>query len=247
MNYIYSLQYKLSTSADKNLELVRNHLYSIEKGSMVLLPELFFCGYDYKNMHIYAEMSKDVLEDMLEISKSKDISLCFTVPWKEKNKLYNRAFLIEEGKIIGIKDKIKLFPLLEEAKYFEAGYENPIFESRLGKIGILICFELRFTELVNDLKNEKIDILLIPSQWGEARKEHLYILSKARALELECYVAVANTWGKFLSENFAGTSGIYSPWGEVIAFSEKGNNLLKGFYDPKEVEKIRRFLPVYKE
>ncbi len=242
---LYSLQMNMLKEPEENIKYVVEITENIKEKGLLVLPELWFCGYDYKNIKYHAHTSVEVVEEMMKISEKRNIILCFTVPWYEGDGLYNRAFLIEKGRIVGTKDKMKLFPLLEEHCIFIAGSKNPVFETEMGRIGILVCFELRFTELVNDLKDKQIDILLVPSQWGLARKEHLYILSRARALELQCYVVVSNTWGKFLSVDYAGMSGIYSPWGEIVAFSEKGNNLLKSEFDRREIEKIRRFLPVY--
>jgi len=220
-------------------------LKNIEERSIVLLPEMWFCGYDYDNIKHYTEISHYVVEMISKISFKKKSIISFTVPFKEEDKIFNRAFIIEEGKVIGYRDKIKLFPLIREDEHLYPGDKNKVFITGAGRIGILICFELRFTELVKELKNSKVDILLVPAQWGKARKEHLFILARARAMELQCYVAVANTWGNHMGEEFAGNSGIYSPAGEVLSFSEKGDTLLEATFSKRDIEKARKYLPLY--
>ncbi len=213
-------------------------------GSLILLPEMFFCGFDYEKLEEASCLSDYVIERLKVISKEKELMLCGTAPKKTERGIKNTAFLIDRGKLVGQRSKIKLFSPFGEDKYFLAGKENPVFETRFGRIGILICFELRFTDMVLSLKKKGIDILLVPAQWGYSRREHLKILSRARAIELQCYVAVADTWKEFKGIRFAGMSAIYSPWGEVLAFSEEGDTLLEAFCDLKRVEEVRQTLPV---
>ena len=242
---IYTLQFRLSNNPEDNISKAKDLVNNIEDESIVLLPEMWFCGYDYDNLDKLADLSPSLIDMLCEISLRKQSIISFTVPFKDKEGIFNRAFLLEEGKIVGYRDKIKLFPLIKEHEYISPGEGNFTFNTKAGKIGILICFELRFTELVKELKDEKIDILLIPAQWGKARREHLLIFSRARAMELQCYVAVANVWGKHLGEEFAGYSGIYSPSGEILSLSEKGDTLLSAYFNKREIEKARKYLPLY--
>ncbi len=242
---IYTLQFQLSNNPEDNIRKAKDLLKNIENGSIVLLPEMWFCGYDYDNLDKLADLSPSLIDMLCEISFKKQSIISFTVPFKDGNSIFNRAFLLEEGKIVGKRDKIKLFPLIKEHEHISPGKGNFTFNTKVGKIGILICFELRFTEFVKELKDNRIDILLIPAQWGKARKEHLFILSRARAMELQCYVVVANVWGKHLGEEFAGYSGIYSPSGEILSLSEKGDTFLSADFDMREIEKARRYLPLY--
>ncbi len=242
---IYTLQFRLSKDPKDNIRKAKDLLNNIENESIVLLPEMWFCGYDYDNLYRFADLSPSIIDMLCEISFKKQSILSFTVPLRDGNRIFNRAFLLEEGKIVGKRDKTKLFPLIKEHEYISPGQGNFTFHTKAGKIGILICFELRFTELVKELKDKRIDILLIPAQWGKARKEHLLIFSRARAIELQCYVAVANVWGKHLGEEFAGYSGIYSPSGEILSLSEKGDTLLSAYFDMREVKKARKYLPLY--
>jgi len=150
--------------------------------------------------------------------------------------------LVEKGKIIGIRHKIKLFPLYEEPKHFTPGIENTVFESYKAKLGILICFELRFPELSQSLRDA--DILIVPSMWGEKRKEHLKALSRARAIENQSFLMLSNAWGRVGEEEYAGHSAIYSPWGEVLAFSEKGDSILQVSVEKEQVRRVRKYIPL---
>ncbi|WP_461831221.1 carbon-nitrogen hydrolase family protein [Aquifex sp.] len=240
---LYAIQFR-QKSPDQNLNLVLNYLNNVEENSLVLLPELWYSGFDYENIEEHAKETEDILEILKEVSKNKSLTLCGTLPERVKDGIRNTAFLIEDGKVVGKRSKIKLFQPFGEDKYFIPGEENRVFNTKFGKVGILICFELRFTDLILELQKDKPNIVLVPAQWGYARKEHFKILSRARAIELQAYLIASDTWGEHLGIRYGGNSGIYSPWGEILSFSEKGDVILGAEYDPDYLKEVRRSLPI---
>ncbi len=239
-----SVQISNSQHPEQTLEKVLGMLKKAEENSLVLLPEMFFCGFDYERLEENASLSEEVIGVLKEVSKEKGILLCGTIPEKREEGIKNTAILIDEGRVIGKRSKVRLFSPFEEDRHFLPGKDNPVFETRFGRVGLLICFELRFTDMVLDLKKKGIDILLVPAQWGYARRKHLRVLSQARAIELQSYVVVSDTWGEFRGTRFAGQSGIYSPWGEVLAFSETGDVYLEAHADLSYVKEVRKAVPV---
>ena len=239
-----TVQLSLEENPKLNIEKVLRLTEGLSANTLLLLPEMFFCGFDYDRMEEFAGMSEEVLGILKELSKSRSLLIGGTLPKKVNKGFQNVAFLIEDGRLLGERAKVKLFSPFEEDKYFAAGEGNPVFETRFGKVGILVCFELRFTEMVLELRRKGIDILLVPAQWGYARREHLRVLSRARAIELQSYVVVSDTWGEFKGTRFAGQSGIYSPWGEVLAFSEKGDTLLVAEADLERLREVRKAIPL---
>lgn len=227
---------------EENLSNLLEMLKYVKEDSIVALPEMWQCGFDYENLARHAEKTEKVLEEIKRISLEKDLTIVGTYPLRLEGRIHNSALLVEKGNIIGIRHKIRLFPLYEEPKYFTAGLENPVFESPKAKVGILICFELRFPDLSQGLKGA--DILIVPSMWGEKRKDHLKTLSRARAVENQSFLMLSNAWGKVGGEEYAGHSAIYSPWGEVLAFSEKGDCILQVRVEKDQVQKVREHIPV---
>jgi len=240
---LYSIQIR-QTTPEENLRRVLNYLENVEENSLLLLPEMWYSGFDYENLEIYTNETPKILEMLSEISRKKGLIICGTLPEKSESGILNTAFLIEDGKVVGKRSKIKLFPLFDEDKYFAPGKENKVFETKFGKIGILICFEIRFTDLIVDFWKDRPDIILAPAQWGYARRKHFEILCRARALELQVYLVASDTWGEHLGVRYAGHAGIYSPWGEVLAFSEKGDTLLFAEYDKDYLKEVRKMLPI---
>lgn len=236
-----ALQFKPSLGkVEENLSKVLFLLKYVKEESIVVLPEMWFCGFDYDNLKSHAKRTEEVLEEIKRASLQRDLTIIGTYPLEGQEGIYNCALVVEEGKIIGKRHKIKLFPLYEEEKHFKRGQDNPLIESKRAKIGILICFELRFSSLL--LRDA--EVLAVPSMWGKKRKEHLEAFSRSRAIENQSFLVLSNAWGKVGQEEYAGSSAIYSPWGEVLAYSEKGDSLLQVEVEKQQVYVVRRYIPL---
>ncbi len=239
-----ALQISLSEDVERNLSNVLTAVRSTPDGGILLLPEMFFWDFDMERLGEFAGMTPGILRELSALSREKDLLICGTLPEECSDGIRNTAYLVDRGELIGRRSKIKLFPLFAEDRYFRAGEENPVFTTRFGRVGVLICFELRFTDLVLDLRRKGVEILLVPSQWGEARGTHLEILSRSRAVELQSYLAVSNVWGVLRGTEFAGRSGVYSPWGEILGFSHRGDTLITAEADTDYIRKVRETVPV---
>ncbi len=227
---------------EENLKKVLEMLRYVKDGSFVLLPEMWQCGFDYQNLEKHADATHEVLQELIRVSKEKRLTVVGTYPLKVNEGIHNSAIVVDKGNIAGVRHKIKLFPLYEEQKYFLPGNENPLFEVSGVKLGILICFELRFPELSWSLREAKL--LLVPAMWGSKRKEHLKVLSRARAIENQCFLMLSNAWGEVGGEEYGGSSAIYNPWGEVLAFSERGDSLLQVEVDLEDTQRVRNLIPL---
>jgi predicted amidohydrolase len=242
---VYSLQIRPTFGkVEKNLKKVIELLSEVKEGSVIFLPEMWQCGFDYENMKKHAQATQEVLEELSKHSKEKSLTLVGTYPTQEGRCIYNTAIVIGKGQILGRRHKIKLFPLYQEDRFFCAGVENTVFQTHFGSLGILICFELRFTSLVLELKKQQVQMLGVPAMWGNKRKEHWQLFTKTRAVELQAYLIASNAWGKVGEEDYAGCSGIYDPWGSVLSYAEKGDILLSAHIELAQVKKVRESLPV---
>ncbi len=242
----YSFQFNVELgNIEKNVEKVLKALGAIQEGALVVLPEMFMCGFDYPNMAKHAQRTWEVLDQISRISKEKSILVVGTYPTLEEGKLYNTAIILLDGKIIGKRDKIKLFPIYNEHVYFNQGTQNLVFDTKYGKIGVAICFELRFCSIFEELRKNGAQIILIPSMWGARRSHHLKILTQARAVETQSYLILSNACGKTGDEEYAGSSSIVDPWGNIMAYTADEELLISADIDLKEVEKVRRYIPMF--
>jgi len=235
MNLI-SLQLKTSKNFDKNLSKLIKHIEKTPKDSFVLAPELCLTGYAYDKLETAVKLTAKAIKLLKFLSNDRTIALTMTT--KEKNSFYNTLHIFHNGKIIHKQSKHKLFVLNDERKYFSVGDSNDIriIEINGIKIGTLICFELRFTQLWEKLKG--CDLILIPAMWGILRKQNLETLSRALAIANQCYVLVSDS----ANDDMAKSSSIISPFEDVIKNDSK--KVLSGKFEAKEIKKMRRYLPV---
>lgn len=230
------LQIKTKQKFQDNLARVITELEKSKKGSIILTPELVLSGFCYQNMDEASEFSKHATEQLLHASR--DRTIITTMIEKKNHKFYNNLKVFSNGELIHKQSKHKLFMLGEEHLHFAAGDVSEIIPFRLNGMncGALVCFELRFIELWHRLQG--VDVLFVPAQWAQARKEHFETLSRALAIANQCFVVACNA----ASLHMAKSSAIISPYGKVIQDDSK--EVITAEIDIAEVEKMRKYINV---
>ncbi|WP_456383610.1 carbon-nitrogen hydrolase family protein [Hydrogenimonas sp.] len=218
----------------KNIRRLCRELEKIPEGSIVVTPEVFVTGYPYEAMEEAAALADEALEEVVKRTTGKIVTLTLIV--REDGHFYNRTFVIPDRKIVHTQDKIKLFLLGDEDKYFTAGSEEKmrIFEVNGMKMGLMVCFELRYTEFWQKLRGA--DVILVPARWGLPRKTHLEILPKALAICNQCYAVVANS----ADGEMAKSSAVIDPNGESVADDDA--SVIEGFLDFRRIKLVRRYI-----
>lgn len=168
------------------------------------------------------------------------------------------VWINEKGELVQRYQKLHLFdleipngPIMRESKTTEPGTEIlPPFDSPVGKIGSMICFDLRFPEIALALKSRHADVLLYPSAFTvPTGKAHWLPLLRARAIECEAYVIAAAQVGNHNEKRVSyGHSVVIDPWGEVIAElgGEKKDEpeVILAEIDFKELDRVRTQMPL---
>lgn len=240
---VHSLQVNLELGdVEKNIEKIFSFIKNVEKNSLLLLPEMFSSGFDNENLERHAKKTPEIYKMLKNFSKEKNLVISGTIPEKSRGYIYNKAFIIDKGEIIYKQAKVKLFKPTGEDKFFKAGKSFDVVETSVGNLGIMICFELRFPNISYTLRKKGVEIILVPAQWGKPRKMHFEVLSKARAIENQCFLISSNTTGKIGDIEYAGSSGIYSPWGETLAFIDEEEGLIEADIKLNEIYKVRRLI-----
>jgi predicted amidohydrolase len=170
-----------------------------------------------------------------------------------EEKIANRAYLIDPaGDVVARYDKIHMFDVelpggerYRESKNYQAGTQGVIAELPWGKLGITICYDMRFPALYRDLAMAGADFLTMPSAFTvKTGKAHWEVLLRARAIETGCYVLAAAQGGTH--ENGRDTYGhsmVVAPWGEVIAEGGSDPEVIFADIDRAKVEKARALMP----
>ncbi len=207
-----------------------------DEDAIVLAPELCLTNFSYAQMDEAVAFSEAALREILPLSKNRIIA--FSLIQKREGKFYNTALILHDEKIIHTQDKVKLFKFGQEDDYFEAGDTKKIKIVEIDglRVAILICFEIRFTQLWDLIKGA--DIIMIPALWGKLRKSHFESITTAMAILNQAFVIAANS----AQEDMASASGIITPFGEAYRDDSQAFIALKA--DLKEIKKMRRYMDI---
>ncbi|MDH4261781.1 MAG: hypothetical protein OEV78_01915 [Spirochaetia bacterium] len=209
----------------KNLtEVFENNLHV----DIIICPEVFLSGFNYKNLKAIAHESELYLRKIQYLCKSSKSAFLGSFFWEEKNRFYNRAFFVDEtGGFLGIYDKQYLIPAFQEDKHLTPGKNNIFFTFKGMQIGLAICYDLRFPELFRKYAAKETDLIYLIAQWPVERIDHMIALAKARAIENQCYFVVVNAIGHSFNQNLGGHSMVIGPKGNILldlGKSKKGND-----------------------
>ncbi len=218
----------------ENLDTLISLIESTPENAIVLAPEVCLTGFDYEAFNDAAGFALRAEARLRETSAGRTVIL--TVIERREEGAFNTARVYHDGALVHTQSKAKLFTLGEEEQWFTAGDEAQIAVFEVGgiRMGILICFELRFTALWERLRGA--EIIFVPAQWGRLRSAHYDILGRALAVANECYVVQSDT----ANDDTSGLSGIITPFGECVRNDTQ--QMLVRSYEPAEVKKMRRYL-----
>ena len=240
----------------KNAEKFLNKAH--EKGvELAILPEMFNCPYENQKFVEYAEEEDNslTLNTIKNIAEDNNIHIIAgSIPEKVEDNIFNTCFFFnDKGKIIGKYSKMHLFDVdvedgikFKESDTLTAGDKFTIVQTKWGKIGLGICYDLRFPELSRLLTLNGANILVYPGAFNlTTGPSHWETLFKSRALDNQVYsVGVAPALNKNSSYHSYGHSLICSPWGNVIKKAEYGEKLIVENIDLNLISKVRSEIPV---
>ena len=250
-----NINYNLKRTEKLILKAVR------QKTDFILTPEVssLFSLDKKKLLKICKPMSEDTyLNGIKDLAKKykKWILIGSLIVKTSKNKLVNRSVLIDNlGQIKSFYDKIHMYDVIlsKKEKYFEsktftAGKKIKSFNLPWGKIGLSICFDLRFPNLYRKLSKTGSVFLSIPSAFTETTgKRHWHSLLKARAIENFSYVfAPAQGGTHYNGRKTFGHSMIVSPDGKILKELKKSEGVITASIDQKLPNKLRSIIPSLK-
>ena len=235
MNLV-ALQTKTNENFQDNLDYLEKLILQTPINSFILAPELCLTEYSYDRLEELANFTNIAKTKLLELSKQRTISLTMTT--KKDGKYYNTFFTFKDGAILYTQNKVELFKLTQEDRYFTSGNKDDIliFNYNNLKIAVLICFELRYIDYWQKIRGA--DIILIPAMWGKSRKDNYETLTQALAVANQCFVIASCS----ANEEFAKGSSIISPFG--LKTMDDESEIISSDIDLKEIKMMRKYLDV---
>lgn len=165
------------------------------------------------------------VDDYREVIKSLekyDFDICLGMPRAVESKLFNSYVYVSQGRY-QIYDKINLFEPMNEAIVYQRGEQITVFETRFGRIGASICYDIRFPDIYEKLKEKGVDLILVPAAFPRVRIRDWHDLLITRAKETGTTVVGINAVGNDGTYEFGGTSMVVDKKGMVLARADEIN------------------------
>jgi predicted amidohydrolase len=169
------------------------------------------------------------------------------------DRIANRSYLLDaDGRVVAAYDKIHMFDCvlpdgkaIRESSAYRPGQHAVIADTPWGKLGLTVCYDLRFPQLYRTLARAGAWYLTIPSSFQRITGEaHWHTLVKARAIENACFVFAPAMCGEHPGNRTTyGHTLVVDPWGEVLADGGEAPGIVYAQVDPARVEEVRRMLP----
>lgn len=245
----------IKEALDEALDLAS--LAKNEDVNFLFLPE--YCGGISSNGKLYTPPSDKenkhlFLQELRNFCKKNSVwCLIGSIAIKlDNDKIVNRSFLLNNnGEVVSKYDKIHMFDIFVngeehyESKTIDSGNEGVLVKTDYCKIGLSICYDIRFPNLYRKLAQEGAEVIAIPAAFTKTTgMAHWHVLNRARAIENVAFVVSPCAAGKIPGggESY-GHSLIINPWGEIIKDGGENRGLITTSIDVSIVEKYRNQLP----
>ncbi|RYM02713.1 carbon-nitrogen hydrolase family protein [Sporolactobacillus sp. THM7-7] len=208
----YNLQ-KMCQFIDEIMERNKNT-------DLIIFPELITSGYECGNQfHNLAEIVKNgkSMNVIGKMAEKYDTNIIYGFPERDERSgdLYNSCvYISDKGKVEGVYRKVHLFDT--EKIYFKKGSKFPIFNTRFGKIGIMICWDTAFPEVARIYALKGAELLVVSTNWEKPYSDDWDLVTRSRAFDNCVYLVAANRIGKDKKLSFFGHSKIIGPLGKQI-------------------------------
>lgn len=260
--WIAALQTVATPSVERNLETARRLIAEAahDGAQLVALPEYFcFMGArDHDKLALAEAPGDGPIQAMLaEAARLHGVWVVGgTLPLRSGSGSADRVFnaccvYSPAGQQVARYDKMHLFRYdngresFDEARVLQAGTDPVACDVDGLRLGLSICYDLRFPELYRRLMHPPCDLIAVPAAFTHTTgRAHWEVLLRARAIENQCYVIAPAQGG--LHENGRRTFGhslIVDPWGEVLALREEGVGVVMAQLDPARIAEVRSQLP----
>lgn len=244
-----------------NINKAREMIGSASKlgAKIITLPEIFNCPYDNKYFRDYAETfpNGETIEMLSNCAKENKIFLVGgSIPELDNNKIYNTSFIFnDQGKLIGKHRKVHLFDIdikgkikFKESEVLSYGNSFTVVDTPYLKIGVAICYDIRFPEQLRMMTLAGAKLILVPAAFNTTTgPAHWDILFRTRALDNQVYIAGTSPARSMESSYVAyGHSLVVDPYGKITNQLDEKEGVLISTLDLDYLDQVREELPLLK-
>ena len=241
----------------KNLETIRENVVRAknEGAQLVVFPELSLTGYVVRDqIYELAERIPGPSTRVLEkLAKENGLYIIFGMPetcQKTQATLHNSAVLVGPSGFIGKYRKMYLptHSIFEEKRYFRPGYQVAVYDTELGKIGLVICYDIYFPEVTRLTRLNGAQLIVCISASPGIRRSFFETLTAARAIENTTYLAYVNRAGIEDGLQFWGGSRLIGPSGRIIAVAKYDeDDFVVAEIDYADAKPVEAFVPTLRD
>ena len=215
---------------------------------ILVFPEMTLTGFTMNASAMAEDLNGETVAFFSELARGYRTNVFAGVIEREgKNHFNTLVHLNPSGKLKAKYRKIHPFSYSSENKFYKCG-KHPIVTNLQGlKIGLSICYDLRFPELFRLYAIERVCLIINIANWPDTRIDHWRTLLKARAIENQCFVAGVNRVGNDVKLHYNGYTSLFDPMGKEIVVVENKETVVTAEIDTKYVREIREKLPFLKD
>jgi len=240
-----------------NINKIVRHVKKAKKkdADIIAFPELSLTGYIVRDLvYELAEPIRGPSTRFLEeVAKKEKIYIVFGMVERSEKAhavLYNTAVLLGPEGFLGKYQKTHLptHSVFEEKRYFRPGYQAPVFDTDIGKVGLMICYDVFFPEITRMLRLNGSQLTICISASPAVRRKFFEVLTVARAMENTTYLAFVNLVGIEDGLQFWGGSRLIAPNGSIIAqakYDEEDQAI--GRLDYADMKRTETFVPTLRD
>ncbi len=242
---------------EHNLSLVESALREAhaQRCDLIVLPEMWPTSFpDTDEIEPLLSATERAIEQVMSLTRELPLVVCGSAFGRTSGLPANRWHLIEAGRLAASYDKVHLFTPTAEDASFSAGDAPPAWaDTRAGKVGGIVCYDLRFPEVARALFHAGVEVITVSAQWPVERIAHWEALLAGRAVESQAFVVACNRTGDALvgrremKLTFPGDSRIIDPNGRVLASAGNEESLIVADFDLDIARTMRLRVPVAKD
>lgn len=240
-----------------NIEKMVKHIKKAKKedANLIVFPELSLTGYIVRDLaYELAEPIKGPSVHLLEeVAKKEKLYIVFGMIERSEKAhavLYNTAVILGPEGFVGKYHKMYLptHSVFEEKRYFRPGYQAPVFDTDIGKVGLMVCYDIFFPELARMLRLNGSQLIICISASPAVRRKFFEVLTVARAMENTTYVAFVNLAGIEDGLQFWGGSRLIAPNGNIISQAKYDEeDQVTGSIDYADLKRTETFVPTLRD